>query len=382
LPPKEAETPYGKIWRLNHCLYGLNDAARQFYDSVVELLESCGCKQSQLDPAFIFKQHEGKLIGIVASHIDDFLHCGNELFEHGVMKKLRTRFLAGKLEQDHFRYVGFGIEQTHEGITLDQNRFVEEIEPVRIAPQRSMQKQNTLNTGEMTQLRGIVGKLNWAVQGSRPDMAFEMVELSTKFRNGTVQDLLRAVKSIRKLKEEESKIYFPKLGNIKSWRVVVYSDAAHANLADGVSSMGAHVVLMADEDGKCCTISWQARKIKRVVRSTLAAEALALQEGLEDSIYVKRMLQEIMNLDGNIPIVAYNDNRSVVDNIHSTKLVDDKRLRIDIGALKESLRNGELTSVNWCPGSAQIANCMTKKGAAANNLLSVIQTGKFICSSE
>ena len=35
-PPKEANVSDGCVWKLSRCLYGLNDAARQFYDSVVE----------------------------------------------------------------------------------------------------------------------------------------------------------------------------------------------------------------------------------------------------------------------------------------------------------------------------------------------------------
>jgi hypothetical protein len=34
-PPKEARVPPGRVWHLRKCLYGLKDAARQFYDSIV-----------------------------------------------------------------------------------------------------------------------------------------------------------------------------------------------------------------------------------------------------------------------------------------------------------------------------------------------------------
>ena len=49
---------------------------------------------------------------------------------------------------------------------------------------------DSLNQEEQTQLRRNIGQLNWAVQGPRPDTAFEMVDLSPKLRNGTVADLL------------------------------------------------------------------------------------------------------------------------------------------------------------------------------------------------
>lgn len=376
-PPKEACVPKGSIWKLRRCLYGLNDAARQFYESVVEVLVQSGCTQSQLDPALYYLQIDGKLVGMVASHIDDFLHCGEGIFDDIVMERLKKRFLAGRLEEGQFRYIGFRMNQNDDGIMLDQEEYVEDVESVKMMPQRATQKLESLSVKEHTELRGLVGRLNWAVQGSRPDMAFEMIELSTKFKNGIVSDLVRATKSIRKLKDQPSKIYFPNLGVPAQWKMVMYSDASHANLNDGVSSMGAHVVFLVSEDCNCCVLSWHAKKIRRVVRSTLAAETLALQEGIEDAVYLRKMLVEVLNLTLKIPLLAYCDCRSVVEAVHSTKMVDDRKLRIDIGALRESLQLGEITSIQWCPGSHQLANCMTKRGADGRQLLSILQTGRL-----
>ncbi len=39
-------------------------------------------------------------------------------------------------------------------------------------------------------------------------MAFELIGLSVKFRNGVVSDLKRGVKAVRKLKDEEAKVCF------------------------------------------------------------------------------------------------------------------------------------------------------------------------------
>ena len=118
-------------------------------------------------------------------------------------------------------------------------------------------------------------------------------------------------------------------------------------------------------------ISWRANKIRRVVSSTLAAEALALQEGIDESIYLQRMLSE-MSLA--VPIHVYVDNRGLVDALHSTKLVQDRRLRIVIGALKQTMER-EINAVKWCPGEHQLADCLTKKGAKGSQLLHVFQNG-------
>jgi hypothetical protein len=338
VPPKEARVGPGKLWKLKHCLYGLNDAARQFYTSVVDELTALGCTQSKLDPALFYLRVNGQLAGIIASHIDDFLHVGNEEFESRVMIKLRNRFLAGKVEASNFRYVGFTVTQMNRCIVLDQNEYTESLEPVNVSPHRMSQKQSDLTPQESTTMRSLAGKLNWIVQGTRPDMAFDLIELSTRFRRGIISDLLQGVKALRRIKEAEAKVCYPALGHIENWRLVVFSDAAHANLNDGVSSTGAHIVLLVGSDKRCCPLAWHANKIKRVVRSTIAAEALSLLEGLETGMYLRTLLEEVVGVNAkSIPLLAFVDNRSVVEAIYSTKMVDDKRLRIDLGAIKECL---------------------------------------------
>ena len=41
----------------------------------------------------------------------------------------------------------------------------------------------------------------------------------------------------------------------------------------------------------------------------------------------------------NIPLIAYIDNKSVIEALFSTKLVDSKRLHVDIAAIREFWRD-------------------------------------------
>jgi len=377
-PPREACEPEGKIWKLNHCLYGLNDAARQFYQSVRETLLSIGCQQSIHDPAVFTLRKDGRLLGVVGCHIDDFLHTGDTEFDCLVMDKLRERFLAGRVDDKTFTYVGFGIKQCSDGIKLDQSDYVENLENVALSPERESMKRDSLTSSEHTLFRSVVGRLNWAVQGTRPDLAFEMVDLSTRFKTAVVADFLRAKKAFLKLKCEPSIISFPDLGDPMQWKLVVFSDAALANLSDGVSSTGAHIVFMVGNDNKACPLSWAANKVKRVVRSTIAAEALSLLEGCEDAIYLKDFIVNLLGCSSDVcPVYAIVDNKSVVDALGSTRLVDDKRLRLDISAIQQAVERKEITQVKWCPGEHQLANCLTKKGASSAKLLNVLRTGRL-----
>ena len=141
--------------------------------------------------------------------------------------------------------------------------------------------------------------------------------------------------------------------------------------------MGAQIVFLVGENEMCCPIAWQGGKIKRVVKSTTAAEALSLLEGLELSLYLKSLLLSLTSSQCECEIHAFVDNRSVVESVYSTKLIDDKRLRLDICAIKNYIKDCEISSIRWCPGQSQIANVMTKKGASNVQLLDILQTGEM-----
>ena len=76
--------------------------------------------------------------------------------------------------------------------------------------------------------------------------------------------------------------------------------------------------------------------IKHVVRSTLA---LSLCDGSKDPVQHHALLKELLNVNNfDLPILAFVDNKNLVESIYSTSLVKNKRLRIDIGVMKETVK--------------------------------------------
>lgn len=256
--------------------------------------------------------------------------------------------------------------------------YEKKLEHSSLDPCRVNRKTERVSDTEQTLFRSIVGKINWAVQGSRPDLGFHLINLSTKLKEASVGDLTQAIKVIGKLKDIRPKLLFPGLlGNISDdWEIFVFCDAALGNLNNGEGSVGAHIIWIKDRKGNCCPIFWQSKKIKRVVRSTIAAEALSLIEGLESAIYYREIVEEMCSLKQCLPITAFIDNRSVIEAISSTKMVDDKRLRIDIAGIGEMKRNSNIF-VKWCPGKVQLAKSLSKNGASGIELLNILQEGKM-----
>ena len=87
--------------------------------------------------------------------------------------------------------------------------------------------------------------------------------------------------------------------------------------------------------------------------------------------------EEIFDIkEKTIPIEALVDNKGTRDAVHSTALVSDRRLRRDVGIIKQMLNTREISNVNWCSGKDQLADGMTKRTASCFELMDVFQKGR------
>ena len=60
-----------------------------------------------------------------------------------------------------------------------------------------------------------------------------------------------------------------------------------------VSSAGGHIILLQNNN-KNCILSWSLTRIKRTVKSSPAAGCLALTEAIEETLYLKALICEIL----------------------------------------------------------------------------------------
>lgn len=97
-----------------------------------------------------------------------------------------------------FKYIGFKVEQSENKIILDHSEYVEKMKTGTLDPGRAVAKNELLIEQEQTVHRQMIGQLNWAVQGSRPEMSFDMIQMRSKLKQGKVENLVRAIKKINK----------------------------------------------------------------------------------------------------------------------------------------------------------------------------------------
>ena len=111
-----------------------------------------------------------------------------------------------------------------------------------------------------------------------------------------------------------------------------------------------------------------------MARSTLAAETLSLISCCDNAVYLKTLVESTLQLTMSSPIECFVDNKSLSDNIHSTKPAIEQRLRVDIAAIREMVGRKQVT-VTWKGKSLQLADSLTKRGASTQQLIECLQTG-------
>lgn len=240
-----------------------------------------------------------------------------------------------------------------------------------------MNKDSICTTDEKKQFQQLVGKLNWMSNQTRPDIAFDVCELSAVCISPKISDILRSNKVLGQVKRNKIKMKFPKLEDLSKVVIRCFSDASLNNLPSG-NSCGGFVIFLVGDNGNCFPVSWKSKSIKRVVRSAIASETCSAVDALDCSYYLSYVLNEILHFPAKcVPIDAYVDNKSLYRNVHTTTMAEERRLRIDIATIRQMLDKNEIRTFNWIPTGKQLSDCLTKRTASDLNLSRVIVNGNM-----
>ena len=192
-------------------------------------------------------------------------------------------------------------------------------------------------------------------------------------KNPTIKELLMANKVISKAKSERVILHFGNKANPNDCHLSGYHDASFGNLDDG-GSQGGFLIFLGDKNSNCQSpIMWQSRKVRRIVKSAMASETLAMVDCSEASYWLNQLISEILGYKNpRLPIKCYTDSKQLYDATQSLRSIEDKRLRIDIAVIREMLHKKEINEMIRIASEEQLADCLTKLGASPlklNNIL-------------
>ncbi len=145
--------------------------------------------------------------------------------------------------------------------------------------------------------------------------------------------------------------------DIDSLYLVAFTDAAFAN-APGCRSQLGFVVAAMNTSGAANIVHYGSSRCRRVARSVVRAELLALMEGFDVAFTVKHAMREIHQRD--VPLDIFTDSRTVFNIVAKDASSLEKRLQIGAFALRESHCREEIRHFGWIPGIENPADGLTR----------------------
>jgi hypothetical protein len=214
--------------------------------------------------------------------------------------------------------------------------------------------------GMFSEFRSLRARLAWATL-SRPDISCTVAQSAQVNENtfnvdpmSHIRRLNAVVTHLRKTIDQVLK--FPKLDwNNLSLRV--YSDASYANNPDGSSQIG-YIIFLCDTTGACQPLFWSSKKSKRVTRSVLGSETMALADAFDMAFSIRHDLQNITQLQ--IPINILTDSLSLFDVLTKSTTTSEKRLMIDLTAAKQAYKRREIDTIGFIRTEHNPADVFTK----------------------
>ncbi|KAI1101557.1 hypothetical protein F4804DRAFT_315437 [Jackrogersella minutella] len=109
-------------------------------------------------------------------------------------------------------------------------------------------------------------------------------------------------------------------------------------------------------------IHWSSTKCKRVTRSVLAREIYGMVQGFDIGYVIHRTINTILErlTLPRIPLVLCTDSYSLYQCLVQMGSTNEKRLMIDLMALRQSYENKEIDDIRWIQGNCNPADAMTK----------------------
>ena len=397
-PPPPGISPLSLL-RAKGSIYGTRDAGRSWWRKLYRVLLSKQWVMSKLEPALFFLYEDKNLTGILISHVDD-LYCSGigKLYEESMRVLEKEIHLKKKVGE--FRFCGKNVKQLPDGsIAVDQEDAIWSLDYVVLDKKRRAQPNARLTEPEKTQFRALIGSLGWIALQTRPDVLVNVSIASQQLGSPSVRDMVDLNKVVRVLKEtpaEKWNLIKPSC-ELKDLAVFAMSDSSFAN-TNGLKSQTGYVIGLCTSEittgvpTAILVLETYSGSIKRVCRSTLAAETNGFLTAAEAADYVRSLLLELQHpgcrmadLDRHFvkgKLHLFTDAKSLESTLNKDAgQPNDKRVRILLAQVKEILDRAADDEpdlqVLWVDTAQMLADVLTKVGCEREPLLEALSKGTW-----
>lgn len=330
-PTREFNLPAGHLLKLLKPLYGLSDSGDYWHATFSNhLIHDLDMTSTTGDLSLFFKVVEGKLRGMTGAYVEDTIGTGTKDFGEE-SKATGDRFQSKAREGGNFQFAGIKIEEMEGGYLMHQERFASQISALSRQCTFSDFRSKRHELAWLTHTRlDIAAAVNLAAQVT--ESKFEKTHVKA------LKDLIKGVyvnkrRGIRQQILDRSSLSLP-----------VFTDSSFANTPNLRSELD-FIVLLCDATGSRNIIHFSSYKSKRVSRSVMGAEVLALADGFDYAYLMRHDLQRVLGHP--VPLAMLTDSESLFKTIVKSTTTTEKRLMIDIQAAQEAYGKQEISDVGW-----------------------------------
>ncbi|CAK0885511.1 unnamed protein product [Prorocentrum cordatum] len=351
-------------------LYGQSTAPYLWYKHVVTTFLALGSKLHSLDSAlFLWFFPNNELACAVGMHVDDALAAHHPKFDFTPIEKaIKWR----GWQWDNFVFLGEEYQRLRQGpysgsLFVHQAAYTKAIAVTKVGVMSSTRSSSKLTRSEREDLESAVGSLQWLSGHARPDLsaAVSLVQRTDPELN----DLRMAMKHVEYAhRTAQTGILIVRV-DLSRACFVSFADSSWAN-APGLKTQIGTLIFLADEviltgPTSCTLLFHKSKRTPRVVRSTLAGEAIAQDLGVDYASYLSKFLSEMLTgrPAGRHPpifeVITVTDCKSLYDALHQlTPSLSEKRTVIDVISIRDEVK---VKNVRWIPTTHMIADGMTKE---------------------
>lgn len=350
------------VWRVRASLYGLKQSPREWNALLTKELVAMGLTQSKHDPVLFTQTKEGKVVGAVIVHVDDFYVTG----EKDVLKKIRTtlsnRFRMSKCGPLD-TYISLKVERGEDGsVYLSQKHYIHQIAE-KYLPRDSKPAHVPCNAGfsELTSdndsprtdnpYSALIGMLQWVANGTRPDIQFAINRLSQFLSRPTLNHWNAAVHVLKYL--YTTKELRLGLGTASQQKLHGFSDSDWASTSEDRRSTTGWVFRYAGG-----AISWKSRRQPTVALSSTEGEYMALTDTAKEAIWLRGLSRDMGMEDASTRIFYDNQGAGFLSEGEG---LQSRTKHIDVRHhfIRDCVTSGKI-NLSHVPTAQMLADVFTK----------------------
>lgn len=361
-PPEGLDVPQGKVLKLRKCMPGLKQSGRIWNKTITAFFEEFGLRNVPADQS-VFVNDERTLI--VALYVDDMVIFAPSVEAMKPLKQALARRFEMKDLGEAKLILGIRITRDREAgsMTLDQTHYVKDVieeQNVRTGAHTPADGYGRLTAREKTETvagvqayQALLGKLNWIVRGTRPDIAFAVQKLSQCAHAPTTRHMEGAWHVLRYLNRHET--FAITYARRQDSNLVGYADADFAADASRRSTMG-YIFSLAGG-----AVSWSSKLQRSVSTSTTEAEYLALGHAAKEAVWLRNFLAQIGCPELQTETTSvYGDNQGAIALVKNPEF-HARTKHIDVSAhFIRELEADKVIRLGYISSDRMRADCLTK----------------------